>query len=928
MAFDSEYTEFSIKGNPDPAIASFRRMELAYKDTLVRMSNAGGKYGTYMEGKFKAIKSSAKNSATSMSKEYTNSFSLMKTAARTFTSALTSRMAQATISIANSMLMASATFETGLAQISTLLDKSVMPAMGSFRDQLIEISVTGDQTLKTLTAALYQTISAGITSPKEAIALVREADIAATAGLAKTGEAVRAFVTVINAWGRAAGTTQEVNDLLFMTVKRGVTTFPELSKSLGNVAAVAATAGVSTQETMAAFTALTKAGLNSQTAMTYLKNTIVALLKPSRGSADVFKKLGIEIGENAIRQRGLIGIMEQVKEKTGGNSDVMVKLFGNIRSLQGAMVLAGDGFKTFSEDLTYMKNAAGASKDAFDKMADTWKFQSDQFKNITNVMMIKTFDPFFDGLKEHFKNLNFWLKGSGENFKQFGEMVGGVLKTITNFAIGVVSVWKQLSSIGGGFVSDVFKYAKASIDSQLALLKLPFSAIIKEGEDASHRLTISRKLEAAQAEQNKAAIESLTQTYLKNIEARKKMNAEIAEGLKASIGRDPTGKLKQMIEAKAAAEIVLARAGGKKKKGPSAESLSKKDTIDRTRYMADSVKIFLEGRKRLDAAMRVEGDEYQRLEEKYSQYVERYGFSTHLKAGFDRWYIMEKAKIDAKKKAQEEKEEKRLDDIVRRTQQKQSDAIVYLEAIKGKSKRSQATYLDIVFGSDEELQQRFGKKLALIGSNVQAFRETIATTYSPGIITNAGVWWAQFTKTGKVGAEGFVNQVKQTMSSFVTGLSDMWMGFWEKMVTGPKDATKEIVPALLDLIGNMAAGWASYFAAMVPGLIATYQYPQAAAAAAAALALGAVAGIAKGGAAALRNANNTTTAAGAGGASKAQDAFKASQQSDKQQPTIINMHMGFIAPPNQRQAEYVAEVVSDALGRSRNKVGGQDLGGK
>ena len=797
--------------------------------------------------------------------------------------------------------------------------------MDGFRKQLIQISIDGDQTLKTLTEALYQTISAGITAPVTAIALVKEADIAATAGLAKTGQAVKAFTTVLNAWGQRAGTVQEINDLLFMTLKRGVTTFPELSKSLGNVATIASQAGVSTQETMAAFTTLTKSGLDSRTAMTYLKNTISALIKPSRGSAEIFKKLGIEIGENAIRQKGLIGIMEQVKEKTGGNSEVMAKLFGNIRSLQGAMTLAGDGFKVFAEDLKYMKNAAGSADAAFERMANTWKFQSDQFKNIISVLMIKTFDPFFDGMKEHFKNLNFWLKQSGKGFSSFGTIVGDSLKGVTNFVTGFLSVWDQVVKIvkmATKEKSPLIEFTIQSIKAQLAYLKLPFKLIAEEGEETSHRLNIARKLADAQAKQERATLSKLTSEYKNNAAAREKINKAILAGQSKLLpGQDPAGQLKLMIEAKRAAEALEKLPGGDKKKKTAFDFSKEKGTGRQTTgELTESFRIFMEGRKRMDAAMRHEGDAYQQLEEKRTQYVERYGFSTHLMERIDRWYQMEKAKIRAKEEAEELKDIEKTEKRRQRWMAQYATAKTRIDAVTAKAKRHGSTFIDIVFGTDEELQQRFGKKLSILGSNVRTFREGIAAMQSSDLIANAAVWWAKFTNTGKAGAEGFVTQVKSTMSTFVTGLTDMWSSFWQRMVTGPEDASKEIVPMLLDLIGNMAAGWAAYFAAMVPGLIATYQYPQAAAAAAAALALGAVSGIAKGGAAALRTANEKTSSAAGGGVSKANDAFKASQNKENTQPTTINMYMGFVAPPTQRQAEQLAGVVGNALSKSKNTL--------
>lgn len=335
----------------------------------------------------------------------------------------------------------SSVFEEKLGEVSTLLDSHLMPQMGAFAQRLVDISVQGDQTLKTLTTALYQTISAGVEGFKLQTDVVREADIAATAGVTRTGKAINAFVRVLNAWKSEAGSVKEINDLLFTTVKKGLTTFPKMASAIGNVAGTAAQAGLSLKETLAAFAATTRVTKNSATAMTYLRNLIVNILKPSRQAKQAFEELGISYGQTALQSKGLIGIMEEIKKKTGGAAEQIANLFPNQRAMQAAMTLAGRGLENFRDSLDAMNKSAGASRAAFEKMKQTWTFQLRQLKNIISSQLLKLYGPMFERLKgflqsftswfhENREVIEAWTRGIGETIGFVADLIGGLVKAL------------------------------------------------------------------------------------------------------------------------------------------------------------------------------------------------------------------------------------------------------------------------------------------------------------------------------------------------------------------------------------------------------------------------------------------------------------------------------------------------------------------
>jgi hypothetical protein len=67
-----------------------------------------------------------------------------------------------------------------------------------------------------------------------------------------------------------------------------------------------------------------------------------------------------------LQSKGLAGVMEDIRQATGGNVTTMSQLFTDIRALRGAMALTTDQGKLYTESLASQKAAhlgAGATAD-------------------------------------------------------------------------------------------------------------------------------------------------------------------------------------------------------------------------------------------------------------------------------------------------------------------------------------------------------------------------------------------------------------------------------------------------------------------------------------------------------------------------------------------------------------------------------------
>ena len=279
-------------------------------------------------------------------------------------------------------------FETAMAEVSTLVDTSVTD-MGKLNDAVLDLTTKVPQNAVEISKGLYQTISAGITDVNDALFVLESASRAATAGLTDTLTAVDVGTTIINAYGKSVKDINEINDILFNTVKEGKTRFDLLASSIGRAAPIAAQAGISFEELTAATATLTKGGISTEEAMTAIRATLVQVLKPSGDAVQIAKELGLEFNSTALKAKGLSGFLEDVIDKTDGNIESITGLFGNVRALVGVLSLAGEQSEEFARILETNKNAAGAADEAFEKMNVTAENQWKLFKNQLNKQVLE-----------------------------------------------------------------------------------------------------------------------------------------------------------------------------------------------------------------------------------------------------------------------------------------------------------------------------------------------------------------------------------------------------------------------------------------------------------------------------------------------------------------------------------------------------------
>lgn len=251
-------------------------------------------------------------------------------------------------------------FESGMAEVNTLLDISI-DQFAAFKEETKDVVGDLPQQSADLTKALYDIISAGV-DLGDSTTVLEQAARAATAGITDSKTAVNIGLGSINAYGDGVEKLEDNYDILFNTVKRGVTTFPELSQSIGDVLPIARAADVDLKNVGAAVAALTKAGIKTPQAATAIKGAIRAMAAPAPEAKKEFDALGLS-------WQGLLPTLEAIREK-GLSIDQMRMLIPDVEASTAVLSLT-QNLDEFRDILASMDYAGGSMETAYEKMADT-----------------------------------------------------------------------------------------------------------------------------------------------------------------------------------------------------------------------------------------------------------------------------------------------------------------------------------------------------------------------------------------------------------------------------------------------------------------------------------------------------------------------------------------------------------------------------
>jgi len=238
-----------------------------------------------------------------------------------------------------------------------------------------------------LTTAAYDVASAGFVKAADAAAVLEAAALGAKGGLSDLNTVGNALTSVLNAYGKSAKESERLVDGFIQTQNDGKIILDQYAKFIGRLAPTAAATNVSIEELNAAISTITAQGVPVQATFTGLNQALVSILKPSSEAEKLAKKLGIEFNETGLRSKGFADFMAEVKEKTGGSTTALVKLFGSVDALKAVLPLLNDDLVSFNKNLEKQTKSAGTANEASVLMSKTLSSQLSDIVNLTGNLV-------------------------------------------------------------------------------------------------------------------------------------------------------------------------------------------------------------------------------------------------------------------------------------------------------------------------------------------------------------------------------------------------------------------------------------------------------------------------------------------------------------------------------------------------------------
>ena len=248
-------------------------------------------------------------------------------------------------------------FSRAMAEVSTI-SEDVAARLGAVTDQVLDLSTKFGLLETDAAKALYQTISAGVTDTTKAMGLLDGAVTLSRGGLADLTSTIDLLTNTINAYGMSVDDVEHINNVFFETVRLGKTTITNLADSMGVATPIAASLGVSVEELSAMLAALTKGGVDTTTAVIYVRQALNSILKPSTEAQELMKLNSISFDAATVKAHGFVGILNELKVKLGDNIESWQKFFPNVRAFIPVLALAGNQFEEFQTILGRLTSAA------------------------------------------------------------------------------------------------------------------------------------------------------------------------------------------------------------------------------------------------------------------------------------------------------------------------------------------------------------------------------------------------------------------------------------------------------------------------------------------------------------------------------------------------------------------------------------------
>lgn len=338
---------------------------------------------------------------------------------------------------------AAAEFETGVMKISTIADTAAK-SMEDISGEITDLSMATGERVGGLSEATYSAISASVDTAN-AVQFTATATKLAGGGFTDAATSVDVLTTALNAYKLEADDAEKIADMLITTQNLGKTSVNELAASVGKVIPLASAYGVEMDNLSASYAELTKGGIATAEAGTYLKSMLNELGDSgSAVSAVLMEQTGSTFAQLMEQGNSLGDVMTVLGESVNGNSGAFNELWSSSEAGIGALSLYNAGAEQFNATLDAMQSSVGATETAYATMTGTTAHAQEEMSNAAQNMNIAiggTLNPLMEKLYDTATN----IMNAGTRLVNEHPVFA---KVITATSIGFLTVATAISAVG------------------------------------------------------------------------------------------------------------------------------------------------------------------------------------------------------------------------------------------------------------------------------------------------------------------------------------------------------------------------------------------------------------------------------------------------------------------------------------------------
>ncbi|MFW5434357.1 phage tail tape measure protein [Paenibacillus apiarius] len=337
----------------------------------------------------------------------------------------------------------SATFEQSMAKV-----KAITGATGEefekLRNQSIELGAATIYTASQAADAQSYLAMAGFKTNQIiaampgvlALAAAGQMDLARTSDIASN---------ILTGFQLEAEEAMRVVDVMAKTMTSSNTNIEQLGYAMKYVAPVAASLGISIEETAAAIGKLSDAGIQGEMAGTQLRAILLRLVRPVGESAEIMEKLGINIKDAAGNILPLTQIVGQLEKGFGKLTQAQqaeaASLLAGTEAASGFLTLINTGSASLESFTEVLRNSGGTAQEIADTQMDTLKGSIEEMKSALESVGIAVGDTFAPAVRAVVDLLTRMFLG-------FTELDPALQAAIVAFPVATAGVLGLVAAVG------------------------------------------------------------------------------------------------------------------------------------------------------------------------------------------------------------------------------------------------------------------------------------------------------------------------------------------------------------------------------------------------------------------------------------------------------------------------------------------------